>query len=295
MLVRLNFVVLNLVVTWNKNRTEDSVAKEEDAIASHTAWRQGDYALDCGPLILRGTCEPDNADDEGVIYDDNVEGFVVVSQTCDIVRDLEVVPMVSVCPLVRVPEDRIRDIERGIAPRLANVAGAPDAIVADLSRTMTVHKALLATWGRQRGCRTEEEQRTFAFKLERVFGRFAFPSEFVESIREIRKIILEKHNKANSPIGKILRSIKELRVVPDPGWSGPGEVHVSFIVILERTEGREESDREKICDEMTKIIKKATWNPPFFLGELSFVTLADITAEEYVASYGLEVNDLSGA
>ena len=83
---------------------------------------------------------------------DEVRGLVMLSQTCDVVRGCRARPFIEVAPLIEVPEQWVEEIRRLKRPAFAYVQiTAGDRLVADLDRTMTVEKALVAGWARTPG------------------------------------------------------------------------------------------------------------------------------------------------
>ena len=180
-----------------------------------TEWRQGDFALGVGSFLFGDL--PDEGDQEGIgAFFDEVDpaGFVVVSQTCDIVSDPSKFAFVAVCPLVQVDPARVKEIARGRAPRLGLVEQAPEGLVADLARPMTLSKQLVASWERCKGFSDPSQALEFSRSLERAFGRFAFPDAFNECIRPLLSKVTAKYGKPGSLLGKALRSLSELRVRP---------------------------------------------------------------------------------
>ncbi|MBL3562228.1 hypothetical protein [Rhodovulum sulfidophilum] len=264
-----------------------------------TEWQQGDFSIGCGDLLFRDVSEltDEGEDDGGAVFDSEIVGFAVISQTCDVVREPGCVRYVSVCPLVFVDAKRMGEIERGQAPRFGFLSATPDGVVVDFSRTMSVTKDLLVSWERQRGCEDERQQVEFARALETFFGRFAFPDAFVASVASLRKAILSKHPKGGSDLGKALRSIREFRAYPHQSWSNKDAVPVSFIAILEDEEKRELANREEIRKQIWPKISAIDWQGPFSLHEdgLHLATLNDLTAADYLNSYPLDVNSLSFA
>ena len=270
----------------------------EDLLTRLAEWQQGDFSLDCGDFLFRGLSKPidGDKDDGGAMLDSEPSGFVVISQTCDVVREPKRVPYVSVCPLVSVDEKRISEIERGQAPRFGFLSGAANGMAVDFSRTMSVTKELLVSWRQNRGCKDESQQLEFARALETFFGRFAFPDGFVKSVASLRKVILSKYSK-ETDFRKALRSIREMRVHPHANWSDKTLVPVTFIAVLDDEDKRELVDPEAIKEQIIPKIDAIKWEDPFVLHEdrLRLATLADMTAADYLNSYPLDVNSLSFA
>lgn len=132
--------------------TEKTSESDEGFLAHLAEWQQGDFSLDCGDFLFRDVSEltDEGDDDGGAVFDSEIVGFAVISQTCDVVREPERVPYVSVCPMVVVDAKRTGEIERGQAPRFGFLSATPDNVVVDFSRTMSVSKNLLVSWGRRR-------------------------------------------------------------------------------------------------------------------------------------------------
>ena len=209
------------------------------------AWRQGDVSLDAGLefLHLADLTRPHSpaslqvahamADHGETIVAgptpvlDEVHGVVMLSQTCDVVRACQARPFVEVAPLIEVAEQEAEDIRRLKRPAFAYVpATAVDRLVADLDRTMTVEKALVANWTRTPGWDTDSELRDFALALSRKRSRFAFPDDFVVAAGTLQKHFLGKHNKQTRE-GSHLRALREIRVCAAPSWDSD-VVHLSW-------------------------------------------------------------------
>jgi hypothetical protein len=264
--------------------------------ADPTEWRQGDFALGVGSFLFGDI--PDDSDEGGIgafFEPKDPAGFVVVSQTCDIVSDTGKLAGAAVCPLIEVDPKRIDEIARGRAPRLGFVEHAPEGLVADLARPMTISKQLLSTWKRVRGFTDQTKALEFARSLERVFGRFAFPDAFNDSIGPLLDKINSKYGKPESPLGKALKLLAELRVRPSASWDA-SDVCVQFLLVV--------APREKRVVEPTAIkeafeaaVKDLPWqggfgidDPPVRIGGYD-----DFLARDYVESFPLDVNALSFA
>lgn len=99
---------------------EASEAGTQDVDESLQVWRQGDCVLGDHWFAYRIqselplTPEAENAAKEDVdLAEAAVRGFVVISQTCDVVRGCASRPFVEVCPLVVVEEGQLHQIHRG--------------------------------------------------------------------------------------------------------------------------------------------------------------------------------------
>jgi hypothetical protein len=103
-------------------------------------WRQGDVVLDSGleflhlgdlsrPLSsasrqIANSLEPDEIPQGATPILDEVAGLVMLTQTCDIIRDCRKRPFVDVAPLVQVTADELSDIRRLRRPAFVYVPGA---------------------------------------------------------------------------------------------------------------------------------------------------------------------------
>ena len=104
----------------------------------HKEWRQGDFALASGPFLFA-----DVPDAEGelmaAVYDDpDPAGLVVISQTCDVVSTPDKLSTVVVCPLMAVKPEHLDMIAGGRAPRFGFIENAPEGLVADFGRLMSI-------------------------------------------------------------------------------------------------------------------------------------------------------------
>lgn len=264
--------------------------------APHTEWRQGDYALGVGSFLFGDIADDPNEGGIVAFFDEtDPAGYVVVSQTCDIVSDPEKFGWVAVCPLVLVDANRIGEIARGRVPRLGFIEHAPEGLVADLARPMTISKQLLCTWARVQGFTDQKKALEFARCLERTFGRFAFPDAFNRSIRPLLEKISSKYGKPESAFGKAIRSLEELRVRPSGEWDSE-RVLVEFLLIFARKEKRL-LEPLVISAEFCQALHELPWqggfgpqDPPVRIGDYD-----DFLARDYVESFPLDVNALSFA
>ncbi|PID35449.1 MAG: hypothetical protein CR958_00135 [Rhodobacterales bacterium] len=275
-------------------------ASEELSVADRLAeWQQGDFTTDCDEFLF---CTSPFEGEEGTAFSADVEtehkGICVISQTCDIVRDPDktTVSYVTVCPLVELNATYLSAVEKGEVPRFGMLSGAPENVVVDFTRAMSVKKELLIEWSRQRGCPEEVDLQNFARALERFYGRFGFPDEFNESMDSFRIAVNKRYGKG-SDFGKSLRSISEFRVYPHTSWENTEGVPITILAILKDQEKREVEDVEVIRKELSEQAGKIAWSKPFspFDPVLRIATLHELSAAEYLNTYPLELNALSFA
>lgn len=277
------------------DRFEEACLQVDEAM-SH--WRQGDclptdewfvHRYDPEAPLTRESRAVASAG--GYLCESVVRGFMVATQTCDIVRPSSTRPFVEVVPLVAVDPHHVEEIRRGRRPRYAYVSGtAGERLVADLDRAMTVEKAVAAGWKRRSGCDSDEDRRLLARALARNRSRVAFPDDFIRLVAALRDRIVEKHDK-RSREGGALRSLREIRVKAAPDWRAT-KVDILFLFILD--------------DEHLGSLEPAEW-PQILEASLSLVpaigrfvtvegivaSLDDLTARDYVESDILDLDHLS--
>ena len=271
-----------------------------DAIDAALAdWRQGDCVIDGEHwFVHRGEEagkagfpheQPDTTSPQ--LLENEVEGFVILTQSCDVVRKWLGRPFVTVSPLVAVddPKDLSR-IKRGQVPQYAFIDGVSDKnLVGDLDRVMTIEKKEVATWHRITGCSTDEHKRAFSQAVARKHARFAFPDEFNLLVRKLRARLQEKHDKITAE-GEALRGLREIRVRAAPSWEA-SEVELMFWFVRDEAAGSPSAAEESLPSNWLGLM------PPigrFKKVEGIIVTLDYLTAKDYVESDRLDLDQLSG-
>ena len=271
------------------------------------AWRQGDVSLDAGLefLHLADLSRPHStastqvaeamANNGEPIEDgpasvlDEVRGMVMLSQTCDVVRNCRARPFVEVAPLIEVCEEWVEAIRRLKRPAFAYVpAVAGDRLIADLDRTMTVEKALVARWTRTPGWETDEELRAIALALSRKRSRFAFPDDFVATAEALQRRLVDKHDK-DTDEGAHLRALREIRVRAAPSWDD-AEVRLSWWFIKDADPADAEADWPTHMDRWLTLFDQTG---RFRLDPPTACRLEDMTARDYVESDHLDLDRLS--
>lgn len=268
--------------------------------AKLAAWRQGDCLLGDHWFVLRfdpahPLSEParEAAASEGVdLAEAWVRGFMVATQTCDLVRSCAARPFVELCPLVEVDPERLQEIRTGKRPGYAYLPLLSDRrLVADLDRTMTVEKPVIAACDRTPGCETDADIRRLSSALGRKRERFAFPDDFVSSVRSLQGRLVEKHSR-DSDEGRALRSLREIRVRAAPAWDAP-QVELFFWFI--REEASASFDGQSWSTLSEKWLDRVAAEGRFQSVSGAVVTLQDLTAADYVESDPLDLDHLSSA
>jgi hypothetical protein len=257
-------------------------------------WRQGDCVVEprwfaYRAASLSGDDLGANPPSDGELHEKEVPGLVMLTQTCDVVRAFEERPYVEVCPLVQVDQAIFDDIKAARRPAFAFVpALEQQRLVADLDRTMTVEKAILARWTRTPGWGTDSEARAFSEALARKRVRFAFPDDFNRFAQRLQNRIKEKNWKTSSE-GAALRQLREIRVTASPSWDAE-KVEVMFWFVRTDKAGTHLHDWGSFLRAWLKLLP-ATGRFGSVNGQVA--TLDDLTARDYLASDRLDLDNLS--
>lgn len=272
---------------------EQTLDRIDEVLAS---WRQGDcvvgeqwfvYRLDESTPLTPAAV--DAANEQVDLAEAKGPGFMVTSQTCDIVRGCRERPFVEVCALHQVDANTLEDINRGRRPQFAFIPGLEhECLVADLDRVMTIEKAVLAGWDRTPGTVADADVRRLSQSLSRKRTRFAFPDDFVSLAARLRKRMVGKHDK-QSPEGQTLRGLREIRVRAAPSWLAD-EVDLTLWFI------RHEDDDTLLGTQAEECL--ARWldlipSGGRFQVDGVIQTLDDLTARDYVESDRLDLDHLS--
>ena len=227
---------------------------ETDPITRIKQWSQGDCVLEELPILwgfdkdfpLTETAREQAEKSEPIlgvsIGGDAVVGLVVISQTCDIVRDLTERPFVQVAPLVERDEQALELIRLRMVPRFAFIPALRDRrLVADMDRVLTVEKSFLAKWGQIPGFEDEPQRLSFAETIRRYYNRPAFPEQFSDALKKLNRWFQDKHDQAQSPAkprkppvvfhpGKCMRALDMFLVRVNPSWTA-STYHVDFFLV----------------------------------------------------------------
>ena len=283
--------------------------EEQEINEALQAWRQGDLSLDAGLEFvhladLRRPHSPasvqvaESVADDGEDVEaratavaDKVPGLVMLTQTCDVLRGCRTPPFVEVAPLIEVPELWVKEIRRLKRPAFAYVSTtASKRLVADLDRTMTVEKAVVAGWARTPGWRSDEELRNFALALARKRSRFAFPDDFVAAAGNLQSHLAGRHNRQNEE-GAHLRALREIRVRAAPSWEDR-EVQLTWWFIKDADPLGVQADWSTFVNNwLARFDRTGRFRPEPPIA----CRLEDMTARDYLESDHLDLDRLSAA
>lgn len=268
-------------------------------------WRQGDVvlgetlpAIHLADLAVPGTPESEQYAAEQIaagekpslsVVSVDFPGFMVVSQTCDIVRDCATREYVELCPLTEVPEHKLGQVRAGRMPRYLSCSGLGDrGLAADLDHVSTVEKRTLIQFNDQRvaGVNAEEERRRLASALARKRARAALPDEFVAFIEPLQRRVKERHGR-HTDEGRFLAAVREMRALPDPDW-GTTSVEVTLFFLFDNSA----QIPPDATEQMASLIKRVVPNDQFTLNG-RIMTMEQMTAATYLASDALDLDALS--
>lgn len=277
------------------------VERAERINTSVSQWRQGDVgslrvvnwiAAPSDPITDASAAAARDVDAATAVVHVEVEGVVLITQTCDIVRDCRTRPFVIVAPLVTLKNPAASEALRGMRPRFVNVPALGPFVFADLDHLVTVEKSVLARLPRTPGTTSDEEIRRFGLQVGRKMSRFAFPDDLAVALRGLVARIRNKHAK-DSAEGRALAALEEIRITATPDWSG--DRVGCFLIFAPPT--RDEADETMDAAAWERLI--TGWiakTEPFGIIDViegAMIPLDELTAREYLDSDPLDLDYLS--
>lgn len=216
----------------------ENVKAVDDAMRAD--WQQGDVItgapfLHLGDPGQPGTPTAQAHTDEGVGPGPRgllteVEGLVVISQTCDIVaKTMLEAPFIDCAVLVDLPNNLAKAARAGDRPRYAHLPQLGDTWFADLDQIVTCEKAMLVGTPHDPGVGDVLEQDAFGNAIGRKFARFAFPDDVHNTLSDLQARFKSRHDKEASPEGIVLRRVAQIRAEGD--WDSDA-IDVRLIFIL---------------------------------------------------------------
>lgn len=274
-------------------------AELADLRAALRPWRQGDYTLSNNDFPVAFLNENGVLETEW----DTVRGWVVVSQTCDIVnvadiQDGVVKDVVVIAPIVEASSEKfVEDVRAGTTTVGAILENAelPSDIV-DLRFLASVRKTTLAKMERIEGFTSDRTRDAFVNALERRYGRFAFPDDLSNGpIITIRNRAKAMRKKQGSDINLVYRSLRSIRVSADPDFDTVG-AKIQFLLVLE---DKPLVEPKAIVEELEGQAKTSRFNwPASFEKQEPFfrvVTMDGISAREWDGSRHVDLDFISWA
>jgi hypothetical protein len=155
---------------------------------------------------------------------------------------------------------------------------------------MTIEKAVVATWNRVPGWRTDDQARAFAEALARIRSRFAFPDDFVAITTKLQERLRGRHNRQHSE-GAHLRALREIRVRAAPAWDAH-EVALGVWFIKDDEPPSVAAAWSDWVEAWTALLDQSG---RFQVEFAVACRLEDLTARDYVESDLLDLNFLSGS
>lgn len=159
------------------------------------------------------------------------EPRVLISQTCDIVLDKR--PTLTFASVVSLDGDELALARKRDNPRYVALPAINDTSFADLAFITTIAKsdtAIDLTPESGIDLLDDRARRDFALAVGRWFSRFAFPDEVVPWLRPVLAVIRQKHDRPDSPIGKLLNAVVEFRVEASDWLVQPLDLTLHVIV-----------------------------------------------------------------
>lgn len=221
---------------------------------------------------------------------DTIErGFVILTQTCDIIRPAQSRKYVEVAPLVEVNAATLNEIRKRKRPAFVYVPNlANQSLVGDLDRVMTVEKSVVAGWQRVAGCNSSAEQAEFARALARKRARYAFPDEFGDSFRAFRDHVRQQRNQGSLE-GQHFDSLSEIRVTAEPDWDTQGASLTFYFIIDDGELQNEAFDWVQRTETWGNMLVPDGW----VLGGTIAVELSTLNAKTYLESAPIDTDDFS--
>ena len=219
-------------------------------------------------------------------------GFAIVTQTCDIVRESRIRPMITLAPMEIVDTATYASVSRGERPFLVAVPGlGTERLVANLDCVITVEKGFLVDVPETCCVRAQGDQverNRFAAVLARKFERFAFPEDLARSMKPIALQIRRKHGKA-SELGQALAALREIRLDAEPSWDAPEDGEVTVLFVHDRPENI--SDAADAA--LETLLEKFVPHGPYRSVTSRISSLAELSAAAYLRSQPLDLDHLS--
>ncbi|MEX3527838.1 hypothetical protein [Corynebacterium xerosis] len=168
-------------------------------------------------------------------------GFLIVSQTCDVINVSASKDRITLAPIFPVRDDDEKmDAKRGAIP-LKVPAGRSVSQLADMSKVFSVRKSEIEDLVRfeAHSCDVDDirSTREFSSVIAAVYGRFAFPDAVHLAFRDLQDSIQKgRAGKNKSKVSgatnfsKVLRHVDDVRIAAEDWAAGSLDLSVSVIV-----------------------------------------------------------------
>ncbi|MGO2035667.1 MAG: hypothetical protein ACTH2U_04250 [Brevibacterium sp.] len=159
------------------------------------------------------------------------EAHVIVSQTCDVVLSKR--EYLQLAPLVDLEEGLRRQALKRENPRYPQVGQGENCKFADLAQIVSVLKSDVSEVPSLSVFKfpTEVDEREFGLAVGRWFARYAFPDHVQPWLAPVQRLVRSKYLKPESPLGRVLNQISEIRVESDD-WNSE-EMQLTLHLIVE--------------------------------------------------------------
>lgn len=157
-------------------------------------------------------------------------GAAVISQTCDVVLPDRL--NIVVAKVVQLDGSEASEARNGSRSRYVELPNYQKDKFVDLEYIATHSKHGLNPANFERGIDQSKTKdvRSFATRVARRFGRFAFPDQVVPWLAALQDVVKSKHDKTRSPVGRALKEVVELRVEAADWESEPLDLTLHVIV-----------------------------------------------------------------
>jgi hypothetical protein len=213
-----------LLSSLSQPQPEDVDQLSETVVQRMSEFQQGD--------LLPGITEIVVETSSGPTVVRTPAGVVIVSQTCEIVRNERL--FVHVAPRVQPVTPTSGHARKSRMPRYVHLPRLGDNDFVALDRLYSIHKNVVADAERIPTVQGAREVAIFGQAVGRYFSRFAYPDEVNEYLDPLARHIMDKAGKPNSAEGKLIEEVVQLRLRSVNGWENP-PYDLELLVIVNST------------------------------------------------------------
>ncbi len=164
----------------------------------------------------------------------HIDGLVLVTQTCDIVRSAEAGRFLQAAPIVSAAgPTEAAAWNDGASSRYVAVPGIGPLAFVDLDRIVTLAPSLALRCSRRPGVQPDGRAVSrFGQAVARKFGRYPFPDDLGPSLKKLRASILHKWDRPDSPENHVLQALLQVRVESPCGGESGEELPVDVTLVF---------------------------------------------------------------